>query len=246
MSTAMSTLATLPAHLRAPRARRATLLAKWPLGLTLTSWRYMWRVTPLHRREMAGDPLADAAPDLPEWLDRSHLQDADAGVGPLFHRRYRAAVRDSAMAPEELMTTVTSDLDAIAPSEMVSFDKVRGGAGVMSRNDEYVVRMPAPWDGPVRVVDVTPTSFWLVTLTGHIEAGQIQFRALREDGLLAFEIESWARNGDLLASLLYDRLRMAKEVQLHMWTSVLERIARMAGGRLAGGVAIETRRMAVG
>ena len=239
----MSTLATLPAHLRAPRARRVSLIAKWPLGLGLTSWRYMWRITPLHRRELPGDPVADAAPALPDWLDTTHLQDAGAGVGPLFRRRYSASVRDSAMAPEALMEQVSADLDGIAPSELVSFDKVRGRAGEMRRNDEYVVRMPAPWDGPVRVVDATPTSFWLVTLAGHIEAGQIQFRAGRRDGLLAFEIESWARNGDQLAVLLYDRMRMAKEVQLHMWTSVLERVVRMAGGRLVGGVAIATRRV---
>ena len=240
----MSTVATLPAHLRAPRARRISLLAKWPLGLSLTSWRYMWRITPLHRSETPGDPVADAAPGLPEWLDDSHLQDVDAGVGALFHRRYGIEVRGSDMEPERLMTTVTSDLDGIAPSELVSFDKVRGRPAEMRRNDEYVVRMPAPWDGPVRVVDVTPTSFWLVTLTGHIEAGQIQFRATSRDGVLGFEIESWARNGDQLAALLYDQMRMAKEVQLHMWTSVLERIARIAGGRLAGGVTIETRRVA--
>ena len=241
----MSTLVSLPAHLRAPRARRASLLAKWPLGLALTSWRYMWRVTPLHRREWAGDPVADAAPVLPEWVERSHLQDVDKGVGPLFHRRYTGLVRGSAMTPEELMGIVADDLDGIAPTEMVSFDKVRGEPGRMERNDEYVVRMPAPWDGPVRVVDATPTWFWLVTLTGHIEAGQIRFSAGRRDGMLAFDIESWARNGDPLAALLYDRMRMTKEVQLHMWTSVLERVARVAGGRLANGVAIETRRVAV-
>lgn len=241
----MSTLVSLPAHLRAPGARRVSLLAKWPLGLSLTSWRYMWRITPLHRREAAGDPALDAAPELPSWVERSHLQDVESGVGPLFHRRYAARVRDSALEPEQLMATISADLDGIAPSELVSFDKVRGAAGSMGRNDEYVVRMPAPWDGPVRVVDATPTSFWLVTLTGHIEAGQIQFRALRRDGELAFEIESWARSGDRLAALLYDRLRMAKEVQLHMWTSTLERIARVAGGRLAGGVEIDTRRVVV-
>ena len=43
--------------------------------------------------------------------------------------------------------------------------------------------------------------------------------------MLEFRIESWARAGDRLSNLLYDRLRMSKEVQLHMWTSVLERVA---------------------
>ena len=32
--------------------------------------------------------------------------------------------------------------------------------------------------------------------------------------------------------LLYHRLRMAKEVQAHMWTPFLERVVRLAGGRM--------------
>jgi hypothetical protein len=103
--------------------------------------------------------------------------------------------------------------------------------------------MPGPWDGPVRVVDVQPTSFRLVTLAGHLEAGQIEFTAAQDGDRLVFRIESWARSGDRLSDLLYDRLRMAKEIQLHMWTSLLERVARMAGGRMSGGIDIDTRRV---
>jgi hypothetical protein len=36
---------------------------------------------------------------------------------------------------------------------------------------------------------------------------------------------------------------MAKEVQLHMWTSVLERVARRSGGRLDGGIDVQTCRV---
>jgi hypothetical protein len=36
---------------------------------------------------------------------------------------------------------------------------------------------------------------------------------------------------------------MAKEVQLHMWTSVVERVTRFAGGHLPHGVEIDTRRV---
>jgi hypothetical protein len=60
-----------------------------------------------------------------------------------------------------------------------------------------------------------------------------------------FGIESWARSGDRLSHLLHNRLRMAKEVQLHMWTAVIERVARRAGGRLERGIDIETRRVDV-
>jgi hypothetical protein len=113
----------------------------------------------------------------------------------------------------------------------------------MRIGDEFTVRMPGPWDGPIRVVDLTPTSFRFVTLDGHIEAGQIEWRA-REDGeRIAFEIESWSRAGDRLSYVLHHRLRMAKEVQLHMWTSVLERVVRRYGGRRDGRLDIETRRV---
>jgi uncharacterized protein (UPF0548 family) len=103
--------------------------------------------------------------------------------------------------------------------------------------------MPGPWDGPVRVVRTTPRSFRLATLEGHLEAGQIEFRAQAVDGAIEFVIESWARSGDRLSDLLYSHARMAKEVQLHMWTSVLERVSVIAGGEREGGVVVTTRRL---
>jgi len=41
-------------------------------------------------------------------------------------------------------------------------------------------------------------------------------------------------------------VRMAKEIQLHMWTSVLERVVRASGGRMTGGIEIRTRRADAG
>jgi hypothetical protein len=82
-----------------------------------------------------------------------------------------------------------------------------------------------------------------VTVEGHFEAGQIQWRAADDDGALVFEIESWSRGGDRLASLLHDSIPMAKEVQLHMWTRVIERVAGRVDGRLEEGIDIQTRRV---
>jgi uncharacterized protein (UPF0548 family) len=228
---------------RLSRSRRLATAARWPIGVALTAWRYMWRTTPMHRSEEPGDRDRDAPPPLPAELERADLQGIEAGAGPLFHRRYRVDIRDARWSPEELIRHVSGDPDRVAPTELASFQKVRGSAGVMHVNDEYLVRMPAPWDGPVRVAAVTPTSFRLVTLAGHLEAGQIEFRAERKGELVRFTIESWARNGDRVAELLYDRLRMAKEVQLHIWTTLLERIAELSGGHRTGGVEIRTRRL---
>jgi uncharacterized protein (UPF0548 family) len=228
---------------RRPRlSRRLATAARWPLGVGLTSWRYMWRTTPMHRRERAGTVQRDGPPAPPPGFDADDVQTPDDGVGPLFHRRYRTRIRESRISAEELFARVSADIDHVAPSEFASFQKVRGEEGRMALGDEYVVRMPGPWDGPVRVVEVTPTSFRLVTLEGHLEAGQIRFWV--EPGeLILFSIESWARSADWLVHLLYDRVRMAKETQLHMWTSVLEGVVRLSGGRMTGGVDIDTRRV---
>jgi hypothetical protein len=63
--------------------------------------------------------------------------------------------------------------------------------------------------------------------------------------MLVFEIESWARSSSRLVHLLYHRLRMAKEVQAHMWISFLERVVSLAGGRMTGGVDLETERIEI-
>jgi hypothetical protein len=203
----------------------------------------MWRTTPFHRSEVEGSLPADGPPALPPG---EALQPPEAGAGALFHRVYRARIRDTSLSPERVIAEMTSDLDRVAPTEFASFNKVLGQEGVMAVGDEYVVRMPGPWDGPVRVLERTPTSFRFATLEGHLEAGQIEFSARDDGALLEFRIESWARAGDRLSNLLYDHLRMSKEIQLHMWTSVLERVATLAGGRLTGGIEIRTRRVDAG
>jgi hypothetical protein len=222
--------------------RRLRTATRWPPGIVLTSWRYMWRTTPLHRSETAGRLPDDAPPALPDGVARDEVQHPAAGAGPLFHRVYRGQIRDAQLDPDALITTIAEDPDRVAPSEFASFNKVHGREGGMAVGDEYVVRMPGPWDGPVRVIERTPASFRFATLDGHLEAGQIRFSAAAGD-LLEFTIESWARSGDRLSDLLYDRLRMSKEIQLHMWTSVIERVADLAGGRLTGGIEIRTRRV---
>jgi hypothetical protein len=78
-----------------------------------------------------------------------------------------------------------------------------------------------------------------------VEAGQIEFRTAADGDAVGFEIESWARSGDRLSGLLFDRVKLAKEMQLHMWTHFCERAAKLARGRIRGGIRIDTRRVEV-
>jgi uncharacterized protein DUF1990 len=223
--------------------QRLATASRWPLGVALTSWRYLWRTTPLYRDEVEGSLESDSPPGLPAELEHGEIQTPNDGAGPLFHRRYRVRIRNSDLSADELVRRVAADPDSVAPSEFATFRKLNGAEGRMQVNDEYVVRMAGPWDGPVRVVKRENAMFRLATLEGHLEAGQIEFRAWDEDEHVVFEIESWARSKDGFTDLLYDRLRMSKEVQLHMWTSTLERIAKLSGGSRSGGIEIHTRKV---
>ncbi|MGI8411689.1 MAG: DUF1990 family protein [Solirubrobacteraceae bacterium] len=215
----------------------------WPAGIVLTSWAYTWRTTPLHRRETVAHAAQE--PDVPTVFPRGvsgeDVQGHESGHGPVFHRRYRTRIRQARVSPEDLMSTIRSDLNQPAPTTFARFQKVLGQADGMAVGDEYVVRMPGPWDGPVRVIELTPSSFRFATLKGHLEAGQIEFRVGGGGHHeLQFEIESRSRSSDWLSDLLYDHLRMAKEVQLHMWISFLEGVVALSGGRMTGGVDIDT------
>ncbi|TWF95433.1 DUF1990 family protein [Saccharopolyspora dendranthemae] len=220
-----------------------TLLAKWLIGVALISWRYLWQTTPLHRSEVCVHTDERLPPEVPEELLDERCQPAVAGVGELYHRLFSVRVVDGAHHPDELMLRVKEDLNCAAPTEVVRFYKTRGGMDDMRLGDEFVVRMPGPWDGPVRVVACGPDRFRFVTLRGHLEAGQIEFRAVTEDDTVLFEIETWARPSSRLVHLLYTRLRLAKEMQLNMWVRYCLSIASVCGGRASGGVRIETKRV---
>jgi hypothetical protein len=222
-------------------ANLRTILA-WPVGIATVSWRYMWRTVPVHRSEEAGTraDLPGPAYDATEFADR--LQPADAGVGPLLHRRYAVRIAGTSMTPQALIDLVSRRLNQASP-EVAVFRKTRGRGDGVRLGDEFVVRMPGPWDGPVRVVNRDDHSFRLATLDGHLEAGEIEFRVEPDDGgnALRFEIESWARAGDRVSALLYNKLRLAKEIQLNMWSHFCLRAAELAGGRPQGGIVIRTR-----
>jgi uncharacterized protein (UPF0548 family) len=199
------------------RSVRLRTVLGWPVGIAAVSWRYMWRTIPLHRSEEAGTraDLPSLAHGSSAFADR--LQPLDAGVGPMLHRSYGVRIAGTSMTPSALIDLVSARLNQASP-EMAVFRKTRGAQGTLRK-----------------------TCFRLATLDGHLEAGEIEFRAEPDGDALHFEIESWARAGDRLSALLYNKLRLAKEIQLNMWSHFCVRAASLAGGRPQGGITIRTR-----
>jgi hypothetical protein len=222
-----------------PGLSPVSLLSRWLVGMGLVSWRYLWSTTPLHRSEERQDEPR-TPPPLPASIDRDGLQPWQSGVGPIYHRLFRVRVGDPRCDPATLMHTVVSDLGSLVPREVVQVHEGDAADRRLRPGDDIVVDMPGPWNGPVRVVAADERRLHLATRQGHLEAGQIEFRAYDEPPLLVFEIEAWARPADRAVRLLYSHLRLAKEIQLNMWVRFCEAVAEHAGGRPVDGVEIRT------
>lgn len=226
---------------RRARPSAPLTLLRWTLGLGLVSWRYLWQTMPLYRTESADGEDCCRPPALPEALVPPSLQRTGDGVGPLFHRRFQVQVSAPAVTAEQLMTAVTDDFGRFVPSEVVGIRRTTDSP--LQRGDEFIVQMPGPWNGPVVVVHHDSSCLRLATLHGHLEAGQVQFRATEYDGVLTFEVQAWARSSTHLVHLLYSRMRLAKEVQLNMWVRFCRAAAVATGGHIVGGIHIDTHRV---
>src|SRR6185312_5447292 len=136
---------------RLPAGRRWAIAARWPAGVALTVWWYLWSIIFVHCWTMRGSWSEDAPPPLPAGLEHGELQTWRDGTGPLLHRIYRTRIIASPMGARELIGHLLEDINCVAPTEFASFHRVEGD-GPMRLGDDYVVRMPGPWDGPVTVV----------------------------------------------------------------------------------------------
>ncbi|RFS82051.1 DUF1990 family protein [Actinomadura spongiicola] len=226
------------------RWRRRVRAARWPAGMGIAVWRWVRRSRRVSRRRLREDVVSEV-----ERVPRhggDGVQDSRQGVGAIYQRRYTVRIDDSPVTATQLINRLGADLNAASPVEVAVFDKTSGAAELLAMGDEYVVHMPGPWDCPVRVVEQTPKSFRFATLRGHLEAGEIEFRArdVAENGV-EFTIESWARSGDRLAEILYAKVGIAREMQLHMWSHFCNRVVEMSGGRMVGEVEVLTERTEV-
>jgi hypothetical protein len=229
--------------------REALMLTDLPRGLLALG--RIWglpgvRVT--HRR-LAGDPAHDAPPPLRDADGRD--QPVAAGYGPMLHRTFRTRVVAPRLGPRALVAVLAADMNQAMVPGVARFDRLGGDGRALAVGDELVVRIPGPWDGPVRVVDRTDgdehSSFRLATLDGHVEAGQIEFAATAVgDDALEFRITTWARAGDLVADLVYNRLGVARELQFQLWVHCCVSAAELAGGTSPDGVEVTTRSLTWG
>lgn len=162
-------------------------------------------------------------------LESHKKQTKNDGYGALYHRVYSVNFPGTIEDGKRAMLALQKDLNQFCPQVLAKFEKVTGDPGEMKVGDEYQIYITGPWNGPVRVAEVTADKFKLVTLEGHLEAGEIQFRIMKaSETEIRFEIESLARSRNSIIDFLYDKIPIAKKAQTEMWTCFCKRFGEHA------------------
>ena len=150
------------------------------------------------------------------------VQKMEDGAGCVYHRTYTVDLDCSWEDALSAMKRLQGDPNDFSPQSLAKFEKRVGDLGSLLLDHEFMIHISGPWNGPVRVAEVSPESFLLSTLEGHMEAGEIRFSILRIDGRVAFQIESYARSSSFLVDLVYDKIPFARFMQTKMWELVCE------------------------
>ncbi len=207
------------------------LLATGALSLLAIVWRQ--RSAPRHERNLLPNAASRRLRRASERLDTGDgTQLASGGSGALIHRRYEIALPNSAVSHDIVLRLMQLHLTEFAPATLARFEKRVGSDQLFRVGDEYEITMLGPWNGRVRVAEMTQDSFTLVTLEGHPEAGHITF-SVQDDtnsaGQLLVRIESLARSRHAIVAAADGALRVGKRVQTEVWITFLQRFALLAG-----------------
>lgn len=174
------------------------------------------------------------------------VQKLDTGEGHLYHRQYQVDIAHPTMSKEALMDALKANINDFAPREMATFERTKGSDDDWQLGDEFFIRITGPWNGPVRVIDIQPTSFAFITLQGHLEAGEIEFRIVdhpEKENAIRFEIRSWARSSNRTTDFFYRFLGISKFSQTRMWTHFCSRVLQESGGDMLGDIRVTTHRV---
>jgi uncharacterized protein (UPF0548 family) len=229
-----------------PSKRSARLLG---LGVLISfSAAVLWYIrrrlaVPMHVRELevANAQIMPHAIPIAALQGEMPVQLLNRGVGPIYVRSYQVDIKNPKLDPETLMQHIVEDINTFSPSELAQFRKTKGDDTRLAVGDEFFVHITGPWNGPVRVIQVNPTSFSFVTLKGHLEAGEISFSVMEHPEIpdaIRFRIQSWARSSNRITDWFYRTLGISQFAQTTMWSYFCQQVVKASGGELLGNIEV--------
>lgn len=224
------------------RTLRNVLRAAYGTPLFLVQ--HGWRQRYVERNESDTVEFSEAMPPAEPATSGSVAQSRDNGCGPIVMRTFEVGIGQPKLTATELMDKFRRRSNDFVPQHIAGFLRDDSKVRSMALGDEFVVELPGPWNGPVRVDAVDDTAVLLVTLSGHMEAGHIRFAVVDDGGgSYLFQIRSWARAGDELFRQLHLVVGLAHEAQTAMWVHTCDRAVAVSGGTRQGEIRVATERL---
>ena len=152
------------------------------------------------------------------------------GVGPLVHKRYWADIDGSFFRAAARRDVFRRNIAQVMPFET---SEETGPIANLKKNQTFTLMLPLRGALSMRVEDITPDRIVCSTLDGHPLAGLLTFDFLERGTQVRFEAGVHARAADTVDAIL---LAMIGELlQDANWTTVVERVVKMSGGRAPAG-----------
>lgn len=174
---------------------------------------------------MTPTPLDAALTRLAE--DQQEQLPDDDGVGPLRRKRFWVDVAGSPLTADELMLRVRQRFGDL----MASFIDARaepGAAATIEEDATLTLSLPLRGHIQVRVAEVEPRVFTLVTLAGHPLSGAVRFLSEARGQHLRFEIQVFDRAANVIDLVLMRTL--GERMQDASWREMVENVAKDSGG----------------
>jgi hypothetical protein len=121
------------------------------------------REMPIHRETIEHSGSKPPPQPIPreaqlDHTDALNLQTPSDGAGHFFHRQYRVDIAHPKLTPEDLMREMQANPNGFSPLSLAIFQKTKGEKDRMEVGDEFFIHITGPWNGPVRTIEVSPTS----------------------------------------------------------------------------------------
>lgn len=178
---------------------------------------------------MTPTPLDDALRRLADE-QQEQLPDDD-GVGPLRRKRVWVDVAGSPLTPEALSTRVRQRFGNLMAS-FISTRSEPGSSTAIEEDATLTLSLPLRGHIQVRVAEVEPRVFTLVTLAGHPMSGAVRFLSEARGRDLRFEIQVFERAATAIDLVLMRTL--GERIQDAAWREMVENVARESGGTVIG------------
>ncbi|HEX6057898.1 MAG TPA: DUF1990 family protein [Gemmatimonadaceae bacterium] len=153
------------------------------------------------------------------------------GTGRTERKRFRADIAGSGLDPEAMLALVRREFRSIMA---VPLDVEPGSAPPLEEGATITLSLALRGNVQVRVEEVEPRQFTLVTLEGHPIAGAVRFLTEQRGDAVRFEVQVYERPASL-ADLVALRLGGAL-LQDAAWVRAVENVVSITGGHAERGV----------